>query len=230
MARRFWGRLLALAVTAGLASGPAQALDHSLRFRLGLLTLEGESRYWEDKEFDFTGQARDLEDVVAGIDYLVGLGPRTGFMFSLDHYSSEMDQRYRDFVDAAGFPIAHTTSLDITPLTVAVVFQLAPPRSPLLPYVGAGGGLYFWRLREAGEFIDFGVAPPEIFFDRFEDRGQSLGWFFLVGLEVPLGPFFSFIAEARWDRVDDRLKGDFEGFGTLDLSARRLMGGIAWRF
>lgn len=229
MAKRYWWAAIAVAAAVAVPD-TAHGLDHSLRFRLGLFNPDGDSRYWDDKRFDFTGEPRDFEDVVVGFDYVVGLGARSGFMFSLDHFSSEVDQRYFDFVDELGGAIAHTTSLEITPLTVALVFDFAPPHFPVQPYVGVGGGLYFWRLRESGDFIDFGVSPPEIFFGRFDDSGQALGYFFLAGLEVPLGTFFSFLAEGRWDRVDDRLSGDFEGLGTLDLSGRRLMGGISWRF
>jgi hypothetical protein len=229
MARRNWWLVVAAAAVLVMPE-TAHGQDHSLRFRLGLFTPDGDSRYWDDKRFDFTGEAGDFEDVMVGFDYMVGLGVRTLFMFSLDHYSSSLDQRYRDFVDELGRGIVHETSLEITPLTVAAVFDLAPSRSPIKPYAGIGGGLYFWRLREVGDFIDFGFEPPEIFFGRFEDSGQTLGYFFLLGVEVPLGPFFSFLAEGRWDRVDDRLSGDFDGLGTLDLSGRRLMGGISWRF
>ena len=37
-------------------------------------------------------------------------------------------------------------------------------------------------------------------------------------------------AEGRWDRADDELGGDFEDLGTIDLSGRRVFGGLAWHF
>ena len=47
---------------------------------------------------------------------------------------------------------------------------------------------------------------------------------------LPKGDVGSFFAEGRWDRADDELGGDFEDLGTLDLSGRRVMGGVAWHF
>ncbi|HVS02580.1 MAG TPA: hypothetical protein VMT16_07405 [Thermoanaerobaculia bacterium] len=230
--RAVWTTASLLAVLAmGLAEPvAARGPQSSVRFRLGLLTPEGDSRYWDETALDFSGKPADFEDVVFGVDYLLELTPHAGLLLSLDHFEGEEDQRYLDFVDAFGAPIVHTTTLEITPLTAGLVLRLAPARSPIAPYVGAGGGIYFWRLEEAGDFIDFSFADPEIFSDRFVAEGQTLGYYLLAGVEVPLGPYFSFLVEGRWDRADDDLGDDFQGLGELDLSGRRIYGGIAWRF
>lgn len=227
--RRFVAALALAVVAAAVGAIPAAA-DAEARFRLGLQTLDGDSRYWEEKTLDFTGDADDFEDVVGGIDFLVEINPRASLMFSVDHYEGEEDQEYLDFVDQDGFPIVHTTTIEITPLTAAFVVDLAPRRSPVVPYLGAGGGIYFWRLEESGDFIDFGIDPPEIFRGTFEAEGEAFGFFGVAGIEIPLSPYASFVAEGRWDWVDDDLGDDFEDFGELDLSGRRISGGFAWKF
>lgn len=220
---------LALAV-AFAAAQPSYGADNAFRFRAGLFNPEGDSEYWDDKQVVFTGEPDDFEDVVVGVDFRYGLGARSGLLISGDVYAGEEDQAYLDFTDGRGRDIFHRTTLDVASLTAAYTLDLAGSRSPVVPYVGAGGGFYFWSLEEDGDFIDFGLADPEIFTDRFADEGAALGWFWLVGLDVPVGPQWTVFAEARFVHADDELSGDFDELGDLDLGGRQISGGVSWRF
>ena len=204
--------------------------EQSFRLRLGMFTPEGDSDFFDDTAFDFTGDVDEFEDVVGGIDYVFNLQRHLGLMLSADYFEGQQDQSYRNFVDNRGNRITHTTTLEITPVTAGIVIKLAPDDSPILPYAGAGGGIYAWRYTEAGDFIDFGGTGLPVFTDTLEDTGSALGYYFLAGIEVPLSSYFSVFAEGRWDRADDELGGDFEELGTIDLSGRRVMGGLAWHF
>jgi opacity protein-like surface antigen len=210
--------------------GGYYAGDHAIRFRLGLFEPRGDLDYWNDSFDVFTGDTAEFEDVDFGVDFKLGLGSRTSILFSGNIYAGEADQAYRDFVDEFGDRIVHTTTLDVASATAAFVVDLAPRRSVVVPYVGVGGGIYAWSLEESGDFIDFVPLDPVIFNDTFDDDGAALGWFWLVGLDVPVGPQWSFFAEARWQQVEDELGGDFEDLGDLDLSGRSISGGVAWRF
>lgn len=204
--------------------------QQSFRVRLGLFEPDGDSIYWRDKELDFFGDVSDFEDTVVGIDYVMDVHPILSLIFSMDYYQGESEYSYRDFVEPGGRGIFHDTRLDITPLTFGLAFNLTPPRSPVRLFVGAGGGLYLWRLEETGDFIDFDVFPSEIFFGRFVVEGEEFGYYLHAGLEVPFGRSLSFVADARWDDVDADLNGDFAGFGTMDMSGARYSAGIGWRF
>lgn len=205
--------------------------DNALRFRVGMLTPDGESAYWIDNEEVFTGDAEDFEDVVVGGDFRFGIGERLGVMISGDVWEGQEDQSYLDFRDLDNRLIFHTTTVDVGSLTAGLVFNLLPSDARLVPYVGAGGGFYFWTLTEEGDFIDFAdPLGPVIFTDLFEDEGEALGWYGLVGLEVPVGAQWGLFAEGRWRNVEDELSGDFAGFGDLDLSGRELYLGASWRF
>ena len=212
-----------------LLPAPAEA-EASVRLRLGQLTLDGDSEYWDAKALDFTASVDDYEEIFAGGDFLWHVNSRMAVMTSIDHFDSDVVQEYRDFVDADGFSIEHTTTLEITPVTLGLVVELAPPGFPIRPYVGAGGGFYLWRLEEDGDFIDFTTNPPEVFGATFEDEGTPLGYYVLAGIEIPVGPYFGIVAEGRWDTADDTLEGDFAGLGDLDLSGRRVSAGISWSF
>jgi outer membrane protein with beta-barrel domain len=235
MKRSWWvsGGLFVLLAAVAL---PAQAQPYgygnqqSVRLRLGLFTPEGDSDFFDDTARDFTGEAKDFEDIVFGADYVFEMHHHVGLMLSADYFEGHQDQSYRNFEDNSGNRISHTTTLDISPITAGIVVRLAPQQSPVVPYVGAGGGIYAWRYEESGDFIDFGGIVRPVFTDTLEDTGAALGYYVMTGIEVPLSPYFSFLAEGRWDFADDELGGDFEDLGNIDLSGRRVMGGIAWHF
>jgi len=201
--------------------------EGEFRLRLGAFRPEGDSQYWQDKELDFTGNAADLESASGGIDYLMGLNDHLSLQFSGSYFEGNTTQAYRDFEDNLGHRIRHDTTLGIGSATLGVIFHLTGPDAPVIPYIGAGGGAYFWRLEENGDFIDFD-QNNEIFNARLKSDGTAFGGYWLVGLEAPISRSLSLFAEGRWTKVDDDLSGDFEGFGKLDLSGREVAAGLAW--
>ncbi len=232
-----------LATIAGIAlSAPAWAakarsgrLGHwgenqAFRIQLGQLEPEGESLYWQDKERDFFGSASDFEDFSFGLEYLYFLGPRMGFVVSGHFYEGEDLLSYRDFVDTRGFEIEHTTTLEISTFNLGLIYQLARRDAPIQPYVGAGGGLFFYRLEESGDFIDFFSPDFDIFSATFETESATFGYYFQAGVEVPLGRSWSVYADARWQRAKDDLGDDLDGLGELDLSARTISFGTSFSF
>jgi len=222
--------LLALAAPAAAQRPYRSVADNEFRIRVGQFEPRGDSAYWDDKFDFFTGSVDQFDDITIGGDYVLALGRRSSLMFSGDVYEGEDDQSYLGFVDEFGSPIVHTTRLQIASLTAAYVVSLTGRDATIVPYVGVGGGVYDWELEERGDFIDFGVVPNEIFTDRFRDGNTTLGWFWLAGVELPVGPRWSVFAEGRWQRLDEELNGDFEGLGDLDLSGRSIFGGFSWRF
>lgn len=234
-----WKRLLMGTAAVGLlAAAPALAQgghyrqagvgDNEFRVRLGNFEPDGESEYWDDTFFDFTGSPASFEDVVGGLDYIHALGPRLGLIVSGNGYSTTVRQAYRDFEDSAGRDIRHDTTLDIASATVGLIYRLAGNRAVVQPYIGAGGGFYGWSLEESGDFIDFNDFS--IFTDRFVTDGSAFGSFFLLGLNVPVSDGIAIFAEGRWDSADDELDGDFDGLGTIDLAGRQLAGGVSFRW
>ncbi len=228
---------LMITLAAGLfTTGTAEAqrsqryAQDSFRVQLGEFRPDGDSVYWTDSELDFTGRTEDFEDSAAGLSYLHPLGPKLSLQVSGFFYEGIQDQAYRAFEDQFGGDILHTTELELTSVTIGLLYRLAGPDAAVLPYVGAGGGLYSWRLSEFGDFIDFSGADLEIFEDFFEQEDEELGWYFTAGLEVPIADSWSVFAEGRWDNAEAELGGDFRGLGELDLSGRSYSAGISWRF
>ncbi len=202
----------------------------NIRFSLGEFAPDGSSSYWEDKEIDFTGSTDELADITLDIDYIYYWTERFGALVSMGGWQGKQTQSYRDFVDLSGRDISHLTTVEGVWLDFGLVFHLFDRRRAIMPYVGAGGSVVFWELSEEGEFIDFDRSPPEVFNDAFFADGDAFGWFFLVGLEVPVSDSVALFAEGRWRRAEDELGSDFAGFGTLDLSGRSITGGVSFVF
>jgi opacity protein-like surface antigen len=199
--------------------------DGAFRVHLGAFQPEGDSEYWDSVEEDFTGDIDDLENVSFGLDYLLPFNRHFSLMFSGTGYAGDTTQSYRGFVDNFGDRIRHDTTLAIASATVGVVVHPFGADAAVSPYIGAGGGSYFWTLEEDGDFID---NNDDVFFATFEDDGVAFGYYYLVGLEAPITRSMSIFGEARWTQADDDLSDDFESFENIDLSGRTFLVGLSW--
>lgn len=200
------------------------------RIAIGSFEPRGDSEYWQEKEQDFFADASEFEDVALTADFLWFVSPRAGLLVSVGGWEGDQTQAYREYVDENGRDITHLARHEQAWLDVGLVFHLLARRAVLMPYVGGGGSLVSWELEEDGEFIDFGVNPPEIFRDDFFDSGEDFGYFLLVGVEIPVSRSVSLFAEGRWRHADTELDGDFAGLGTLDLSGRSITAGASISF
>lgn len=221
---------LLLAVTPAWAQQSRRGFyerDGAVRVHLGAFQPEGDSEYWADKERDFTGGVDDLENVSFGVDYLLSLNRNVSLQFSGTAYGGDTTQSYREFVDNFGDRIRHDTTLGIASATVGVVLHPFGSDAAVSPYVGAGGGGYFWSLEEEGDFIDFDF-DNEVFFSDLSDEGVAFGYYYLVGLEAPITRRVSIFGEGKWSFAEDELSDDFEGFGDIDLSGRTFLVGLSW--
>ena len=225
---------LAAAAPAGAAKTPNPrghwGAENAFRFTIGEFEPRGNSAYWSDKELDFTGTAEDFSDVAVGVEFVRFVSQRFGVVASTTIFAGETDPTYFDFVDESGFDIIHTTELEVATVSIGGMFNLTRRDSAVIPYVGAGASLHFWRLGEFGDFIDFGLVDLAIFNDSFEDDGTEFGWYWQAGIEAPVAPNMSVFIDGRWTRAEAELEGDFFGLGDLDLSGRTLSLGMTWSF
>jgi hypothetical protein len=200
----------------------------AIRFRIGILQPQANSEYWDETFSVFTGSASSFEDVVFGIDYLWMTSRQTGFVFGGSFYESSATQAYLDWVDADGREIRHTTTLNLNDLNMAYVYRFG--RDGVRPYVGAGGGLLWWRLREEGSFIDFADPDLPIVYASYQADGTTWELLGLAGLEIPFSFRWRFFLEGRYRWAEADLDGDFAGFGTIDLSGVELTAGFSYNW
>jgi opacity protein-like surface antigen len=215
-----------VALPAVAQQGPYGGDGSTFRLRFGEFTPNGDNDYWIDKRIDFTGDEDDFADDLIAVDYLHPVTARMSFLVSAANWEAAAAQEYAEFTDPNGGGIFHTTSFTVDSLQAGLVWYLTSRRATVAPYVGVGAGYYDWTLTEEGEFIDF--ADLSIFRDRFTDSGDTFGWFWVAGIEVPLAESWRVFAEGRWSEMEDDLSGDFEGLGNLDLGGSTLAFGVGF--
>jgi hypothetical protein len=232
--------LLAVSLTPAVAQGRGRGYpDNAFQIRLGQFFAAGGGDLWNDNEEFFTMDISDFNDIVWGFSFVNGFSNQLEIGLNVDFYSESVFSSYRDYVDEAGFPIYHDTRLDLMPATVDLRFlpggryRMRPGgRQVLKPtfYIGGGGGLNFWEYEEVGDFIDFGLDPPEVFYSRYKDSGTAWEAHALAGFELPLSPGFNFLVEGRYSWSEDTLGGSLAGLGDIDLGGYSLSVGGSFRF
>jgi outer membrane protein W len=157
-----------------------------------------------------------------------------GFDYSRTTTSSEV----REFVDEFDLPITQQTRLSQLPLTGSLRFfpagkgrqvgQYAWIARRVAPYIGAGGGVTWYRFRQWGEFVDF--RDLIIFADDLTSDGWAPTLQVLGGVEINLSRRLAVAVEARYHWADADLGPDFTGFDPIDLSGLQTTGGLLIRF
>jgi len=206
--------------------------EYQLTFRIGEFEPDGDSDLW-DENVDLYGLAPDgLDDTTVGVEFGMTVSNHFEVLFGVDYFSED-DSSYR-FVDTDGVPIVLSHELRIMPVTTT--FRLVPfgryapngQHRRVVPYVGAGVGVYFWDYEERGDFID--PVTDIVTTGRAFADGNAFGSHVALGLEVAVTPYWSLTMEGRRSFVDDDLGSLFEGYDDLDLSGDSLTVGASFRF
>ena len=186
----------------------------------------------------FTLDKGDFRAPAFGGDLLITVAPRVDLDFGVGYAGSKKATEFRHWVDTDNNPIQQTTTLARVPMTVGARFYLtAPGRSigkfawiptKFVPYVGAGGGMMWYRLHQVGDFIDF--KTTDVFPDEFESSGWTPTAHALAGANYTLTPRLALTGEARYTWAKGSLGTDFEGFDGIDLSDVGLTLGLNVRF
>ena len=218
-----------LALSSAASARPYNESPNSLKIRFGEFELDGDSVYWQTRREDFFGSESAFDDDRLGVDYTRMLTERWGVIFGLGVHEGQQTTAYRDFGEGPDdADIEHTTDLETTNLSAGMVFYPFRRSATVAPYFGGGLGIYSYDLTESGDFVDLDTF--DIFEGTFVGSGETLGGFFLIGLEVPLTSSFSIFGEARWHVAKADLEEDFADFGKIDLGGRELSAGVSFRF
>jgi opacity protein-like surface antigen len=199
-----------------------------IRLWVGGFIPDLSSGFWRNERDNFTGvRSRDLEDTNFGADFILRLNPYWGLMFGGSYYTGSTTGAYRNFSDDTNSAIRHDTTLDIGSFTVGAVVHFAPG-SIVNPYLGAGAGIYDYRLHENGDFIDFSQTTLPIFRSFDTASGTTFGGYALAGLDFRVAHSVSLFVEGRYTMASKDLSGDFSGLGKIDLSGASVNGGVSF--
>jgi hypothetical protein len=168
----------------------------------------------------------------------VALNARLDLAFSGGWAGTARGSESRGFINDDDSPITQTTSLRRVPLGASLKAYLAPRGrgvgqfawipARVAPFVGAGGGSVYYRLRQEGSFVD--AATLRIFDAGLESSGWAPAGFAFGGADVTLSPRLVLSGELRYTVARGALGGSFRDVGNIDLSGAAANVGIGIRF
>ena len=238
----------ALAVPAGPGSeGSSGQSPEGFRFsapngsvglRLGYLLASANSDIYDFITDQLTVEKGDFNTPVFAFDVGWNVSERVELVGGVEYGRASKRSEYRDFVDQDDIPIVQDTRLTQVPLTLSTRFYVTPRGrsvgqfawvpSATAFYVGGGIGATWYRLEQAGEFIDF--RDLAIFEDVFISDGWTFSAHALAGLDIKLGRSIGLVLEGRYQFASHDLTGSFVGFDPIDLDGLRLMAGVSFKF
>lgn len=156
----------------------------------------------------------DFNGPTIGAEYLVGIGDFVEAGAGIGYYKQTVPSVYADLINDNGSEIYQDLRLRITPMTATFRFLPLGRNAGVVPYVGAGVGIFSWRYSETGDWVD--PIDGTIYFDNFVGSGTSVGPVFLGGLRVPLG-MMDVGGEVRYQRATGDLPADQFYSSKIDL-------------
>lgn len=142
----------------------------------------------------------------------------------------------------SGYYIEHSFRVSNTPLMFSVKLLPMGRKSRVIPFLGGGGGVYFWAVRIYGETIDFSdpwIYPdpdlgdieiyPVVFTDGRES-GAAFGFHAFGGVQIPIAFRATIDLEARYHWASAPLNDWFLGFDDFDLGGLCLVAGFSYWF
>jgi hypothetical protein len=204
----------------------------------------------------------DFRGSILGVGYEFFLTRQLSFAISADFFSHETGGFYKGWVginlNTTGFQgeyafpypqfsgqyeIQHSLDVSMYPVQFSLKFTPLGRKTRIIPYVGAGAGVYFLNVAVRGEMPDFnaGQAPPPpyqvptiypvVLVDAHETR-VVLGGHAFAGIMVPIGYRLTLEAEARYHYARANFRSAFPAsdYGPIDLSGLSLSIGLNYWF
>lgn len=169
----------------------------------------------------------EFNNVTLGGEWLVGLGNNLEGSLGLGFYSRSVPTSYANFTDQQGNEIDQDLKLRVVPFSATVRFLPFGRRASVVPYVGAGVGVFAWRYSETGRFVDF--TDNSIYQATFVGSGSATGPVVLGGVRLPVGDW-SIGGEIRYQSAKGDLSTqDFLG-PKIDLGGMNYLLTVGFKF
>jgi len=237
------GALLAPAAPAGAQSSsvPLPSPDFlfgrpkgSAGIRGGWLFARAGSDWYDFVTRNLTLEDRDFNRPAIGGDVGVAVSRRLEVVVSIDYGKASAGSEYRDLVDNLRLPIQQVTELHQTNLSGGLKFylldrgrevsRLAWVPNTFVPYIGAGGGALWYKMRQTGDFVDF--VDNSIFGDTLLSSGTAPSAHVFGGVDIRAWRQLYLTLDVRhlWAGAD--LGNDWIDFDPIDLTGTRLSAGF----
>ncbi len=200
---------------AVFALGTGILFSQSLNLKIGLFVPRMQSDLWEINLENLTFSKSDMMNVYYAGEYEMYLDGYTSFSLELGSYTKNIYAEYRDYTYASGEPVYQNISLRLTPIEANFKYYPLGHRHTVLPFIGAGAGVYAWTFQQWGDFINF--TDNTISQGSAETRRFSFGLNGRAGMVFRIQPRFAIALEGKYLYLKGKLSEDFQGFDSLDL-------------
>lgn len=170
----------------------------------------------------------DFNNATFGGEWLVGLGDNFEGSLGLGFYSKTATTSYATLVNADGSEIEQDLKLRIIPFTATVRYLPLGHHAGIVPYVGAGVGVFAWRYSETGSFVDT-VDRRTVYQDNFVGSGSATGPVIVGGVRVPIGDWSAGF-EARYQNAKGDLPTDLFIAPKVELTGVNYLFTLGFRF
>ena len=214
--------------------------DGSVALRGSWVFARAGSDLFDFVERELTIDEGNFNRAALAADIGIAVTPRTDAVIGVEVNRASVPSEYRNLVDNNRQPIEQTTSLSELNLTGNIRIAILPrgreigrfawvPRA-VVPYVGAGGGMLWYRFEQTGDFVDALDPRRAIFTDVFRATGWTPSAQVFGGVDVRLRGRWFLTLDGRYLWAAGALGNDFEGFDPIDLAGFRAGAGINMLF
>ena len=217
---------------------------HAPEARLTLRTGYDHANAGSDVFTDFTSlltlKKADFSGITLGAEAALSLGSRFDVSADLAFTHKTKGSEYRYLIDNNNQPIQQSTSFDRIPLTVNARFYLTEPGrsigklawipNKMVPWVGAGAGVMWYRFRQQGDFVDY--QNNNVFTARdgqFSSEGSAGMYQAMGGADFSLSPHVALRLDSRYIWSSAELSSAFKGYRPIDLSGVQGTFGLTYR-
>jgi hypothetical protein len=253
-ARRKWLTASALVAAAAMPLG-AQGTGNGYLFgvpsggltiRAGYSIASANSDFYRLSSKDLTLDKSDFNAPTLGAEIALRVTPQLDFTVDGAWAGVNRKSHYRDFVDGDGLEIEQTTDLRRVPLTANLraylvprgrsVGRLAYIPAKVVPWVGAGAGLTWYKVQQSGDFMNVDscnelqtAAACAVFSDHFESSGWGPALQGMGGVDITLTPRIAITGDARYVWSHASMDDSYEGYDKIDLSGVSVALGLTFR-
>jgi opacity protein-like surface antigen len=208
------------------------AFSDSFYFLGSYVSPEGDSDIFEQNNEELTFDVDDLNGfgVTLGYDHFVGEFVNVGA--SVSFYEKDTTVADREFEFPNGSPILRDINLRIVPLEANVRVLPMGRDLAVIPYVGAGAGIYFWEYEEFGDFVIDRFTDPSVITGSAFSDGADFGFNIHGGVQFPISRSATITGEVKWSKVEGDLDEEsFDpAFEPIDLSTFSYSAGVTFWF
>ena len=183
----------------------------------------------------------DFSGMTIGAEAAYSIGSRFDLSADFSFTHKTKGSEYRALIDNNNLPIQQSTTFDRLPLSVNARFYLIEPGrsigklawipNKVVPWVGAGAGVMWYRFRQQGDFVDY--QNNNVFNTGLNDPLDAKAWTGMYqamgGADFSLSPHVAVRVDSRYVWAKAPLGSGFSGYNPIDLSGVQGTLGLTYR-